>query len=108
MGDDDWDIEETVFKRNIPGKYHRWEKDGDEQGHTEDILNNDDHSDDECDDHEAEFNIDDPLERQMNSTNTNKLLQDESIPDEIKYGILDERSRKHNTGVKVSFLYIFM
>lgn len=96
----DDDLEENVFKRNIPGKYHRWDKDGDEHEHAEDFNNNDDASDDEDTEEAAEFNIDDPLQRQMNSITTEKLLQDDSIPDELKLSILHERGQKHNTGVK--------
>lgn len=102
------DLEEYFLKRNIPGKYSRWDKDSDDGSRHEDC----DHGDGDDDEYDAgnrgdELDLDDPIERQMKSATTNKLLADSSIPDEIKYGILDERSRKHNTGVKVS-VFSFM
>lgn len=96
----DYDLEETIFKRNIPGKYHRWDKDGDEQGHREDRNDAENVSEDEECNEEIELNMDDPLQKQMNSTTTEKLLLDDTIPDEIKISILNERNKKHNTGVK--------
>lgn len=97
----DEDLEENIFKRNIPGKYHKWDREDDENGHIEDAFSDNLSEEDDNEETAFELNVNDPMNRQMNSVTTEKLLQDESIPNEIKLSILHERSQKHNTGVKV-------
>lgn len=91
------DIEESVFQCNVPGKFSRWDR-GDDEGNRVD-------SDVEIDDNEKEDGSNDAADDNFRGTGdkvtTDKLLSDNSIPDHIKNGILNERSQKHNTGAKV-------
>jgi hypothetical protein len=96
----DADLEELVFKQNIPGKYHRWTEESDDIRHEHDDLGVD--VDENHQEHE--FNIDDAIGSQVVSKTMDKLLHDDAIPETIKTSILHERHRKHNTGVKVSSL----
>lgn len=100
MGDD---LEDMIFKQNVPGKYSRWQDD--EQGNN---WGDDEEQEEEgqaqgleqYDTHNLE-NEDGRAPWLMNSSNTDKLLNDDMIPQQIKQGILHERLKGHNTGVKV-------
>jgi hypothetical protein len=91
------DLEESVFQRNVPGKFSRWDR-GEDEGNRNDSDVGVDYDNDAGDDHN---NISaDNFRGTGDRVTTDKLLSDKSIPDHIKNGILNERSQKHNTGVK--------
>lgn len=91
------DIEELLLTRNLPGKYSRWDEERDDtrldQIDFEDRLAD---LEDEADDPMAALvdklgdTTGDVVEKVLNA----------DIPDSIRDGILNERSGKHNTGVK--------
>lgn len=91
------DLEESVFQRNVPGKFSHWDR-GDDEGRRNDSGDEGDNNEEEDANYDS---LGDKFRGSGDKVTTDKLLSDSSIPDYIKNGILNERSQKHNTGVKV-------
>jgi hypothetical protein len=99
------DIEESIFKRNIPGKYSTWRDEaGCGDSHTRSLKehslydDDDDFDDDDDDDGGSSSHIQQEKEQQFED------LSD--LPIAVRDSILSERSRRHATGVKVLYQYI--
>jgi len=102
------DIEETLFKRNIPGKYSTWDVE-DRDFHSSSIkkqthYDDDDHDDDHDDDNDQQYDCSNDIQQDNSRRQEFEDLSDLPIP--VRDHILSERSRRHATGVKViSSLY---
>lgn len=102
------DLEELFFTRNIPGKYSRWDEENDDLNLDTESM---DFSEEECDLIDEQF-VNRTLVKihqfitifrapsDVYSSNAQRLLEAD-IPEEVRQSIMDERERKHRTGVKV-------
>ena len=92
------DIEETIFKRNVPGKYSTWRDEAYGDGHPRSMLK----EQSQYDDYEDEDNDDDDGSGSKIQQERQQNFEDLSdIPVSVRDSILSERSRRHATGVKV-------
>ena len=89
------DIEETIFKRNIPGKYSTWRDEAYGDGHPRSLLKEQSQYDDEDNDEDNGSGSKIQQERQQ------KFEDLSDIPISVRDSILSERSSRHATGVKV-------
>lgn len=101
------DLEELLLKRNVPGRYSGWDQEKDDFRHGRDDEHGNHHhhhvGDDVNDEYDgyAEEVFDIPGQNHGETGDIeDRVLNDDNIPDSIKYGILSERSQKHQTGVK--------
>ena len=96
-------LEDKILKQNVPG---RW-TDLDDRRDVRIEEEENDFVDEDNDDGTRSPLLDDKDKKQIE---TDRLLNHDGIPDHVKAGILQERSRKAGTGIKVPILpisYIF-
>ena len=93
------DIEESIFKRNIPGKYSTWR---DEAGCGDSRTRSQkEHYDDDDD-----FDDGGSSSSHIQQEKEQKFEDLSDLPIAVRDSILSERSRRHATGVKVLYQYI--
>ena len=101
------DIEESIFKRNIPGKYSTWRDEaGCEDSHTRSLKEHSQY-DDDFDDDDDDFDDDGGDSSSHIQQEKEQKFEDLSdLPIAVRDSILSERFRRHATGVKVLYQYI--
>lgn len=82
-------LEESIFQKNVPGRWSKFEGENDDR--REDEVENDVPEEEET---KTDIEVD------MDLLELARKLDDESIPEPIRRGILAEREKKHKSGVK--------